>query len=206
MDQAPDRATRAAGLLAIAPGARPAILRLNNLHAAELSRLDAAALAAMLQIAFHARSVGRAEAFLLAFDQHADYASPNFTWFRRRYAAFVYVDRIAVAAEARGRGHARRLYADLFRHAAAAGHTRIACEVNADPPNPASEALHASLGFSEVGRAVLQDRAKTVRYLLRATDTAQEGSAPPAAARVLAKGDLKKAGSAKVGSAGGEFS
>ncbi len=121
----------------------------------------------MLEGAFHARSIGWAEAFLLAFDQHAGYASPNFAWFRERYPRFVYVDRIAVAAEARGRGHARRLYGDLFRRAAAAGHTRVACEVNAYPPNPASEALHASLGFAEVGRAVLRDGARTVRYLLR---------------------------------------
>ena len=163
------------GLLTITPDAEAEILRLNNLHAAALSRLDAAALAAMLSRAFHARRIGRAEAFLLAFDQHAEYGSPNFAWFRARFATFVYVDRIAVAAEARGRGHARRLYADLFRRAAAAGQTRIGCEVNAHPPNPASDALHASLGFAEVGRAVLQDGAKTVRYLLRAADPAAAG-------------------------------
>ena len=163
------------GLLKITPEVLPAILRLNNLHAEALSRLDAASLAAMLEHAFHARRIGRAEAFLLAFDQHAEYGSANFTWFRDRFAAFVYVDRIAVAAEARGRGHARRLYADLFRHAAAAGYGRIGCEVNAHPPNPASDALHASLGFAEVGGAVLQDGAKTVRYLLRAIDLASAG-------------------------------
>ncbi len=121
----------------------------------------------MLGGTFHARRIGRAEAFLLAFDQRADYRSRNFIWFRERFEAFVYVDRVAVAAEARGRGHARRLYADLLRHAAAAGHTRIACEVNIHPPNPASDALHASLGFSEVGRGVLQDGARRVSYLLR---------------------------------------
>ena len=31
---------------------------------------------------------------------------------------------------ARGRGYARRLYDDLFRHAAVAGHDRVVCEVN----------------------------------------------------------------------------
>jgi len=34
-------------------------------------------------------------------------------------------------------------------------------------PNPVSDAFHASLDFSEVGRAVIYNGAKTVRYLLR---------------------------------------
>jgi hypothetical protein len=39
------------------------------------------------------------------------------------------------------------------------------CEVNSDPPNPPSDALHASLGFKEVGSAAIHGGAKTVRYL-----------------------------------------
>ena len=86
------------------------------------------------------------------------------TWFRERYPRFVYVDRVVVAAEARGRGHARRLYEDLFDHVRRAGHTIVTCEVNADPPNPASDAFHAALGFSEVGDAVIHGGKKSVRY------------------------------------------
>jgi len=56
---------------------------------------------------------------------------------------------------------------DLFEHAKAAGHDRVVCEVNLDPPNPVSDAFHASLDFSEVGRAVIHNGEKTVRYLLR---------------------------------------
>ena len=69
---------------------------------------------------------------------------------------------------ARGRGHARRLYDDLFQHALRGGHERVVCEVNRDPPNPASDAFHAALGFSEVGLAAIHGGAKTVRYLARA--------------------------------------
>ncbi len=87
-------------------------------------------------------------AFLLAFDEGAEYDSPNYLWFRRRYPRFVYVDRVAVAQAARGRGHARRLYADLMARAAAADHDVVVCEVNSDPPNPASDAFHATLGFA----------------------------------------------------------
>ena len=50
--------------------------------------------------------MGSLDAFLLAFDQSAQYDSPNFLWFRSRYPRFVYVDRIVVVSSARGRGPA----------------------------------------------------------------------------------------------------
>jgi predicted GNAT superfamily acetyltransferase len=143
------------------------VLALNNDHALELSWLDSDRLAELVGRAFVARRIGIVDAFLLAFDQDADYDSPNFLWFRSRYRRFVYVDRVVVAGAARGRGHARRLYDDLFAQALAAGHDRIVCEVNREPPNPASDAFHAALGFTEVGSARLADGIKTVRYLAR---------------------------------------
>ena len=98
------------------------MLALNNEHAEELSWLDAGRLVELVGRAFLARRIGVGDAFLLAFDQDADYDSPNYLWFRSRYPRFVYVDRIVVARSARGRGCARRLYSDLFEHAARAGH------------------------------------------------------------------------------------
>jgi predicted GNAT superfamily acetyltransferase len=58
-----------------------------------------------------------------------------------------------------------RLYADLFDRAAEAGHDRIVCEVNRQPPNPASDAFHAALGFAEVGSANIHTGSRTVRTL-----------------------------------------
>ncbi len=154
-----------AALLPLEPGTHAGLLALNNAHAAELSALDAAEFGRLVQQAFHAARIGEADAFLLAFDQQASYRSPNFLWFRRRHARFVYVDRVVVAMSARGRGLARLLYADLFERAAGACHTRVVCEVNIDPPNPGSDALHAGLGFVEVGRAAIDEGRKTVRYM-----------------------------------------
>lgn len=144
-------------------------LALNNANARETSHLEEAQASAMLDTAFAATAVrdGGLAAFLIAFDQEAPYRSPNFLWFRERYPSFVYVDRVITAAHARGRGHARSLYADLFRRAGAAGHRRVTCEINLVPPNPGSDAFHAALGFVEVGRAVLADGVKTVRYMSR---------------------------------------
>ncbi|HJV43881.1 GNAT family N-acetyltransferase, partial [Caulobacter sp.] len=142
--------------LAVADLAGPdgeALLALNNDHAVELSWLAPERLIRLVSEAFVARRAGVADALLLAFDQDADYDSVNFLWFRERFPRFVYVDRVVVSDAARGRGLARRLYNDLFAAARAAGHARIVCEVNSDPPNPASDAFHAALGFAPVGTA-----------------------------------------------------
>lgn len=142
------------------------LLLLNNAHAAELSLLDDESLRLLLDGAFYARCIGSLDAVLIALDQeHPTYSSPNYLWFRSRYPRFVYVDRIVVAEAARGKGYARRLYADLFEKASAAGHDCIVCEVNSDPPNPASDRFHALLGFEEVGTAEIHGGARTVRYL-----------------------------------------
>ena len=150
--------------------ARPladALLSLNNSHAVALSWLEPDRIVHLVAEAFLALRIGEAEALLVAFDQGADYDSPNFLWFRQKYARFVYVDRVVVAGAARGRGHARRLYEALFEKAFAAGHEQVVCEVNSDPPNPESDAFHARLGFEEVGAAQILGGKKTVRYLAR---------------------------------------
>jgi len=145
-----------------------AMLALNQAHVTQTSSLDLTGMQALIHQAFFVATceAGGAEAFLLAVDQDADYHSPNFIWFRARYPRFVYIDRVIVAASQRQRGWGRRLYGDLFASAAQAGHTMIACEVNAVPPNPASDAFHAALGFDPVGTGTLGGGAKTVRYLV----------------------------------------
>lgn len=144
------------------------VLALNNAHAAQTSFLDEVALNALLNEAFYARRIGALDAFLIGFDEAADYDSPNFLWFRSRYPNFVYVDRIITAPEARGKGCARALYEDLFEMTRASGRLTVCCEVNVDPPNPGSDAFHEALGFNEVGGAAIHGGQKTVRYLTKA--------------------------------------
>lgn len=104
--------------------------------------------------------------FLIAFDRQASYDSPNFLWLRDRLDRLAYVDRIVVDPACRGAGVARALYADPFARALALDHEVVACEVNIEPPNPASDAFHAALGFREIGRRLFGN-GKTVRYLAR---------------------------------------
>ncbi|WP_404481728.1 GNAT family N-acetyltransferase [Novosphingobium sp. BL-52-GroH] len=143
---------------------RAAMLVLNNAHAVELSWADEARMELLVARAFLAARVGMVDAMLLAFAPGAAYDSANFLWFAKRYESFVYIDRVVTAPPARGRGLARKLYAHLFEAARAAGHERIVCEVNSDPPNPPSEVFHRALGFAPVGEAMLEN-GKTVTYL-----------------------------------------
>jgi predicted GNAT superfamily acetyltransferase len=146
----------------------PKVLALNNAHSVELSGLDVNRLKSLLRQAFYGRMIGSADAFLIAFDQGASYDSPNYMWFRKRYTRFVYVNRVVVSPSMRGRGYARLLYTDLFEQARRAAHHVVVCEVNSDPPNPASDAFHAAFEFKEVGQVTIHGGSKTVRYLARA--------------------------------------
>ncbi len=143
------------------------LLALNNAHQKETGFLEKSELANMVDRAFYCDHAGNGkDALLITFDQDADYSSPNFAWFQARFDRFVYVDRIIVAKHARNRGLARHYYETLFARAAAAGHNRVTCEVNVDPPNPGSLAFHAALNFVPCGEALLHN-GKTVRYLER---------------------------------------
>ncbi|WP_286830651.1 MULTISPECIES: GNAT family N-acetyltransferase [Kordiimonas] len=145
------------------------ILALNEAHVRETSHLGPEEYQAMVAGAFYACGVAPAKAFLIAFDETADYTSPNFLWFQSRYPSFAYIDRVITAESARGQGLARALYEDLFARARAAGKPAIACEVNIDPPNPGSDAFHARMGFAEVGTGVLKN-GKLVRYMVKTLD------------------------------------
>jgi predicted GNAT superfamily acetyltransferase len=143
-------------------------LQLNNAHAKETSELDLVQLTTLLGMACYARGIDQGEtAFLIALDHTATYSNPNFAWFKEAYPSFVYIDRVIVAESARGQGIARLLYEDLFAAAHRAGVPRIVCEVNSEPPNPASDAFHLAMGFEKVGQAVLYNGAKTVNYFAK---------------------------------------
>ena len=150
----------------VLPSDLDALLAINSECEAMLSPLTREQLWGMVEIAYRARVTADRSAMLVAFDERASYGSPNFAWFRERYPRFVYVDRVAVLPYARGRGIARRLYEDLIEAARADGYTLLACEIYSDPPNPPSDAFHASMGFVEVGSAYVPAYAKTVRYLV----------------------------------------
>jgi predicted GNAT superfamily acetyltransferase len=112
---------------------------------------------------------GAVSAFLLAMRHDADYNNENFDWFRQRYQRFIYIDRIVVAATARGQGLASLLYEDLFSFARANAISLIVCEYNLAPPNEPSRLFHDRFGFRE--RGTQWAAAGTKRVSLQAADS-----------------------------------
>ena len=150
----------------LSPDDWPWVSALTAANETETSPLTEERFNGMLRESLISWAYGERDAFLIVFDQDSDYDSPNFLWFKERYPSFAYVDRIVVDAEARGGGVAKALYEELFREARESQFDKVVCEVNFAPPNPASDAFHERLGFSEIGRAELAN-GKGVRYLKR---------------------------------------
>jgi predicted GNAT superfamily acetyltransferase len=129
-------------------------------HVSSVTRDELVAIVGQCSVALVARSEDAALAgFVLVLPPGAEYASPNYAFFTARLAdgapdvgEFRYVDRIAVSPDAQGSGVGRRLYEAVIDHARAVGASEVTCEVNLVPPNPDSQAFHASMGFVEVGR------------------------------------------------------
>lgn len=159
-----------------------ALIALSNAHAREIGTITRKAFVELVANSFRTRMTPTRDAFLIALADWAPAIAPNYRWFAARFERFVYVDRVVVVEPVRGRGFGRLLYRDLMEVALRARHTTICCEVNVDPPNPVSDAFHAALGFTEIGRCFLPDRGKTVRYLVRELATSPI-LGPPASRR-----------------------
>ncbi len=90
---------------------------------------------------------GNPVGFMILIRPGSAYPSDNYGWFEEKFGRQLYVDRVAVAASARGLGVGRVLYEEALRMAADLGEERVTAEVNEDPPNPESMAFHLKLGF-----------------------------------------------------------
>lgn len=131
----------------------PQVLELNDLEVPHVGKVD---MAQMYWFSDHAdyfrvaRIEGKFAGFLIGLRPGSTYASPNYRWFCQRYPDFAYIDRVAVAADARRHGIASHLYEDFASSMPdSVGH--MTCEVNVMPPNEASMRFHLRLGFQEVG-------------------------------------------------------
>ena len=102
--------------------------------------------------------------FVLCLTPCTRYASLNYAWFNQRYQEFLYVDRIAVAIEQRGRGIGTLLYERVIEHAESLRFP-VTAEVNLTPPNPGSIRFHERHSFAEIG--VFHQGEKSVTMMLR---------------------------------------
>ena len=132
----------------------PLVLDLNERNVELLAPLDAARLDQLSTWAHRAQVIevaGEPAGFVITIPASTDYDSPNYRWFSAMYgSSFHYLDRIVFEDRFRRRGLGSAVYDMIEADASTAG--RLALEVNAEPPNPASLAFHAARGFAEVGR------------------------------------------------------
>lgn len=142
----------------LVPADLPLLLALNNAAVPAVNKLDASALAVLVEhshlavAVVHDDSADIALGFAILFVAGADYESENYRWFSARSTDFLYVDRIVVADGYRGQGLGQVLYDAIFGAARRERLSEVLCEVNLEPPNPGSLAFHDRLGFSEVGQ------------------------------------------------------
>jgi uncharacterized protein len=85
------------------------------------------------------------------------YKNDNFDWFAKKYARFIYVDRVVVSPASRGLHLGSLLYEDVFRHARSNAIPLVTCEYNIMPPNEPSRLFHDKFGFKEKGTQWVTD-------------------------------------------------
>lgn len=112
---------------------------------------------------------GIVSAFLLAMCNGSSYKNDNFEWFSKKYALFIYVDRIVVSFAARGLRLGSLLYEDLFSHARSSAIPLVTCEYNIVPPNEPSRLFHDKFGFKEQATQWVANGTK--RVSLQAAET-----------------------------------
>jgi uncharacterized protein len=105
---------------------------------------------------------GIVSAFLLAMCNGSPYRNDNFEWFSKKYARFIYVDRVVVSSASRGMRLGSLLYEDIFRHARSNAIPLVTCEYNLVPPNEPSRLFHEKFGFKEQGTLWAANGAKQV--------------------------------------------
>ncbi len=141
------------------------ICELNLAEVVHTSSMDVARLAELNAISCYHKvaSVGGiVSAFLLAMCNGSPYKNDNFEWFSRKYARFIYVDRVVVSSASRGRRLGSLLYEDMFRHARCNAIPLVTCEYNIDLPNEPSRLFHDKFGFKEQGTQWVANGTKRV--------------------------------------------
>ena len=90
------------------------------------------------------------KAFVLCMREGQNYSSPNYQYISSRFQKFLYVDRIAVQEEFRGKGIGEKIYSTVIAKGKE-NNLDILCEVNTRPLNEPSIAFHQKMGFEEIG-------------------------------------------------------
>ena len=99
--------------------------------------------------------------FVICLLPKTAYGSLNYAWFNERYDEFIYVDRIAVATDARNQGIGSMLYDRVFEYAKT-NNIPVTAEVSLRPPNQGSDRFHLRHGYQVVGELDHGEKAVTM--------------------------------------------
>jgi predicted GNAT superfamily acetyltransferase len=146
-----------------------AVLALNNAAGTGILATDSARLRHLYENAHYFRVAemdGKLAGFLIALREDANYASPNYRWFRGHYESFVYIDRIVIAPAFRGHGLGRVFYSDVESFAEVRV-PLLTCEVFLEPRDDLVVLFHGTLGFQEVGQQKMGNGGPEVSLLAK---------------------------------------
>ncbi|MDH3757305.1 MAG: GNAT family N-acetyltransferase [Gammaproteobacteria bacterium] len=149
------------------------VLQLNEASVPAVNSVDLDQMRWFAANAAYFRVALRSEAFagfLIGMRPGTTYASPNYRWFCAAYEDFGYIDRVAVAGNARRLGLATRLYHD-FEASLPASAGVLTCEVNLVPPNESSMRFHEGYGFRTVGTQTLENGRKKVALMAKSRES-----------------------------------
>ena len=138
----------------------------NQANTPHVNSLDFAAFSNVYGMSSHRYLIeynGSPACFSLLMYPESLYESVNFRYFKDRFTNFLYLDRIVIAEEFRGKALATKLYKHIF---ATHAPIPICCEVNSRTPNVASTELHKKLGFRLVGEQSTDKGKKRVQLLV----------------------------------------
>ncbi len=145
------------------------VLALNNAAGPTILALDSTRIRWFFDNADYFRIAdvdGHVAGFLMAMREGSEYDSSNYRWFRERYPAFVYIDRIVIAKPYRGLGLGRVFYADATSYAEVRVPV-LSCEVFLEPRDDVSVLFHGTYGFQEVGQQIMSGLDKRVSLLAK---------------------------------------
>jgi predicted GNAT superfamily acetyltransferase len=138
----------------------------NQANTPHVNSLDFAAFSKVYGMSSHRYLIeynGSPAGFSWLMHPESLYESVNFRYFKDRFTNFLYLDRIVIGKEFRGKQLATTLYEHIFTTHPA---IPICCEVNSYPPNIASMKLHTKLGFKVIGEQSTDKGKKNVQLMV----------------------------------------
>ena len=140
----------------VIPGDKDGIFQVNRDSLSGVSAFDDEYFATLVRecALFRVAEVGQAiEGYVCGISHQAIYDGEEFALFLDHLPdGFLYIDQVAIRQRSRGQGLGRPLYQDMETYARENGFSALACEVNYEPFNAASQAFHRQFGFAEVVR------------------------------------------------------